>query len=89
MNKSQVDIVFREGESPLVKVKSGPYEGLAFVLGAVSFPDENKPIMRFNYDIIQGKFGRTQMLEQEIGDLIQELILERLQDKTLIYANGT
>jgi len=67
------------------------FNGVVFNFGAVEFPDEDQPVLRFDYNIIEGdvKVDRKVYFEQTIGDILVELIEQALQKQELIYRGGT
>jgi hypothetical protein len=67
------------------------FNDVVFNFGAVEFPDENEPILRFDYNIIEGdvKANKKKEFEQTIGDILVELIEQALKKQELIYRGGT
>ena len=67
------------------------FNNVVFNFGAVEFPDENEPILRFDYNIIEGdvKVNKQKDFENTIGDILVELIEQALKNKDLIYKGGT
>lgn len=67
------------------------FNDVVFNFGAVEFPDEDQPVLRFDYNIIEGdvKVDRKVYFEQTIGDILVELIEQALQKQELIYRGGT
>jgi hypothetical protein len=67
------------------------FNDVVFNFGAVEFPDEDQPILRFDYNIIEGdvKVNRKVAFEQTIGDILVELIEQALTKQELIYRGGT
>ena len=67
------------------------FNNVVFNFGAVEFPDENEPILRFDYNIIEGdvKLNKQKDFENTIGDILVELIEQALKNKDLIYKGGT
>lgn len=73
-----------------ITIKTGPFAGVVYNIGEVSFPDEDEPIISFAYDVVSGEVLESQKSEFEkfIGDSLLEMIKEALEDKTLVFKGG-
>ena len=67
------------------------FNDVVFNFGAVEFPDEDQPILRFDYNILEGdvKVHKQKEFENTIGDILVELIEQALTKQELIYRGGT
>lgn len=83
-----------EGNYPVLCLY-GEYEGIHVKLGEVSFSDPEEgsedATMHFNYDITEGLLDKNQVeaFELYVGDIIVEIIQDRLEKGDLIYTGGT
>ena len=73
----------------VIKINSGPFAGISYILGDVSFPDENEPILQFKYDIVDGEPDDIQAFEKFVGDALVEMLRKSLEEQTLVYKGGT
>lgn len=83
-------VEYLEGDEglPFIRILDEAYAGVCVRLGAVSFPDEDEPVMQFQYDIIEGAVSDIKTFEQDLGDFIVSAIEERLRAKSLLFAGG-
>lgn len=67
------------------------FNNVVFNFGAVEFPDESQPILRFDYTILEGTVAKNTQgeFENTIGDILVELIEKALERHELIYKGGT
>lgn len=89
MKTDNVRIEYKDGETPTLHVVNGKYLGLAFKIGSVNFPDDDQPIMQYDYEILSEGVEHSEDLGNEIGELIAEMIQNMLKENSLVYANGT
>jgi hypothetical protein len=85
----EVEYLTDDQDMPYIRVLSDPWVGVCVKTGAISFPDENEPVMQFEYDIIEGVVEDKQVFEQRLGDFIVSVIEEQLKTKSLLYTGGT
>ena len=76
-----------------IKLTEYPYEGIIISYGQVNFiPDEENDTLRikFDYDILEGNVPdwNKPKFEQYIGELLQELIHQGIQENSLTYTGG-
>ena len=57
--------------------------GLRFVVNDISFPDENEPILSFNYDLLCDPMFPKEEYEKMIGDWITHVLTCAAEDQTL------
>jgi len=78
-----------------IKLTEGAFEGIIYTYGKVSFdPDEknDKLHLKFEYEILEnGDKGMTDMkpFEAYIGDILQELLHQGVEQNNLTYTGGT
>lgn len=65
-----------------------PWIGVQYTIGEVSFPDENEPIMSFEYDIISGVVEDRPAFEKYVGDSLVEMIIAGLEDSSVVFKGG-
>lgn len=76
-----------------IKLTEYPYEGIIITYGQVNFePDEQNDTLKikFEYDILEGNVPdwNKPKFEQYIGDLLQELIHQGIEENSLTYTGG-
>ena len=89
IDKEKIEFLIGDDDVPFIRIIDGEYAGISLTLGAVSFPDENEPILSFDYNIIEGSVYNHDKLVKDLGDLVVALIEDRLANGELIYKNGT
>lgn len=72
----------------VMKINSGEFSGVSFVIGKISFPDENEPIMNFTYDVLKGSVSDVPKFEKFIGDSIIQMLIEGMKQNTIPYKGG-
>lgn len=73
----------------VIKINSGPFAGISYVIGEISFPDENEPILQFHYDIVEGEPDDVPAFEKFVGDAIVEMVKKSLEDHSTVFKGGT
>lgn len=77
-----------------IKLTAGAFEGIIYTYGKVSFDEDeanDKINLHFEYDILDyNDKGLTDKapFEQYIGDILQELIHEGIEQNNLTYTGG-
>lgn len=82
---------FLEGDDgrPFIRILDGEYAGVCVLIGGISFPDPDEPVMSYQYDIIEGSVSNTSEFEKHLGDALVDMILERLKNqKPILYKGG-
>ena len=72
-----------------IKILSGEFSGCVYTFGKVEFPDENEPILSFDYNLIEGKVDDRKKFENTIGDILVQLLQKAMEQKELIFKGGT
>lgn len=75
-----------------VKILSGDFNGCVFNFGKVEFPNENEPILSFEYNHLEGESGgedKKKEYETTIGNILVELIRKAIESRELIFTGGT
>lgn len=75
-----------------VKILSGKFSGCVFNFGKVEFPNENEPILSFEYNHLDGENGgedSKKEYETTIGNILVELIRKAIENRELIFTGGT
>ncbi len=75
-----------------VKILSGKYSGCVFNFGKVEFPNEEEPILSFEYNHLEGENGgedSKKEYETTIGNILVELIRKAIENRELIFTGGT
>jgi hypothetical protein len=72
-----------------IKILSGEFSGCVYTFGKVEFPDENEPILSFDYNLIEGKVDDKKKFENTIGDILVQLLQKAIEQKELIFKGGT
>jgi hypothetical protein len=68
----------------------GAWAGAVFTIGSVRFPDEDKPILQFDYDLeTPTPENNIKDLENTIGDILVDMIQRGLEKQELVYKGGT
>ena len=75
-----------------LRLTDGPYKGMIYTYGKVSFDEEGteKVHMNFEYDIIQDDgvtYNEDEFVEY-IGHILQHLINKQLQENSITYTGG-
>lgn len=73
----------------VIKINSGLFAGICYVLGEVNFPDEDEPILQFQYDIVEGEPDDVEAFEKFVGDALVEMLKRSLEDRTTVFKGGT
>lgn len=74
-----------------IKLTDAPYSGIIFNYGKVSFDEQEDNLkIRFEYDILDdgGVKYDKQELEQYLGDMLQEFIVQGIYENSLTYTGG-
>lgn len=75
-----------------LKLTDGPYKGIIYSYGKVSFDEEGDTCkLNFDYEIQDASSTNyvTEEFEQYIGDLLQFIIMDQLQKNEVVYTGGT
>lgn len=75
-----------------VKILSGKFDGCVFNFGKVEFPNEDEPILSFEYNHLEGDNGgedSKKEYETTIGNILVELLRKALENRELIFTGGT
>lgn len=93
MNNSQFDFSYAHSEvykdKIVIKINSGPFAGISYVLGEVSFPDEDEPILQFHYELVEGKPDDVPAFEKFVGDALVEMLKKSLEEHSTVFKGGT
>ena len=77
-----------------IKLTENPFDGIIYTYGKVSFEEDelnDKLKIHFDYEILDYAnkvLTDTKPFEQYIGDILQELIHEGIENNNLTYAGG-
>ena len=75
-----------------IKLTSGPYEGIIFSYGRVSFeeqPDDTCKL-HFEYEIHENHMEYVkEEFEHYLGDLLSLILMDELQKNNITYTGGT
>jgi hypothetical protein len=73
-----------------VKIQSGEFTGIIFNFGKVEFPDENEPILKFEYNLLEGAVedSRKQIFEKTMGDMLVDLLRKAMEQKEISFKGG-
>lgn len=72
-----------------IKILSGEFSGCLFNFGRVEFPDENEPILSFDYNLLEGVAADKEKFETTIGDILVQLLQKALDNQELIFKGGS
>ena len=92
--KAYIVLEHKHNGMQAVKLLEHPFAGIIYSYGKVEFfPDEknDKLSIKFEYEILDkaGKeFGSMEPFEKYIGDILQEIIHEGIQENSLTYTGG-
>jgi hypothetical protein len=94
-DKPYIVVESRKSGVEAVKLTSGPFSGIIFSYGKVSFEEINDGVddtckMNFEYDVHEdaGVTYKTEEFEMYIGELLKFIILEELQNNSISYTGG-
>ncbi len=73
----------------VIKINQGPFAGISYILGEVTFPDEDEPILQFQYDIVEGEPDDRPAFEKFVGDALVEMLKKSLEEQTTVFKGGT
>lgn len=73
----------------VIKINSGPFAGISYILGEVTFPDEDEPILQFQYDIVEGMPEDREAFEKFVGDALVEMLRKSLEEHSTVFKGGT
>lgn len=92
MNNSEFDFSYvpstEHTDKIVIKINSGHFAGISYVLGEVNFPDEDEPILQFQYDIVEGKPEDKDAFDKFVGDALVEMLKRSLEDHTTVFKGG-
>ena len=77
IDKAHVEYLEGDDGVPYLRIIDGEFTGISLKIGAISFPDEDQPVMQFQYDIIEGTLDDVRLFENALGDFIVRLLEER------------
>ena len=90
IDPASIRIEVKEGETPRIHIETGPYSGVVYSYVSASFPDENEPILKFEYTIHESPVEIVASeFEHAIGDILVELIRSQLESGEIVYHGGT
>lgn len=84
-------VVFSDYDTDKTKmtITVGPDSGVEFVFGKIWFPDENEPILSFDYDIVsEQKPVDLDAFRNIMGAVLQAAILKAVGEGSAVYAGG-
>ena len=93
-NPRYVVVESRHDGLEAIKLTEGAFEGIIYTYGRVTFDEDeanDKIHLRFDYEILDyNDRGLTDKapFEQYIGDILQELIHEGIEQNNLTYTGG-
>ena len=89
MSFETIDYIDTEGNKVIaIELTSGECSGLIYSYGAVSFPDQDEPILQFEYTLHEGVVSDNEKFKNIIGDILVEIIEESVKNKDTIFAGG-
>ncbi len=80
-----------KGENDRIKLTEGPYKGIIFSYGAVSFDEVGDHLkLKFEYDVHEaaGVSYVQSELEQHLGELLQLILVDQLMKNEVVYTGG-
>ena len=81
----------RTGEQDRIKLTEGDYSGILFSYGVVRFDEQGDTCkLHFEYEVHEdaGVTYIKEELEQYLGDLLQFIIMDQLQQNSISYTGG-
>lgn len=75
-----------------IEITLGEFAGIKYNYGRTWFPDEDQPILSFEYDIISEKKPSDimkQEFEQLLGNILMEMLKKAIAEQSVVYAGGT
>lgn len=75
-----------------VRLQDIRFDGIMVVYDRVQLlPEGDHAVLSFDYDILRNisKDYKREDLEEHLGELLEELIRERLKTNSLVYSGGT
>lgn len=74
-----------------IKLTSGPYEGIIFSYGKVSFDEQGDTCkLNFQYEVHENQIEYDKKeFEFYIGELLQFIMIDELQKNNITYTGGT
>lgn len=93
MNNSEFDFSYVPSDvykdKIVIKINSGPFTGISYILGEVTFPDDDEPILQFQYDIVEGEPDDREAFEKFVGDALVEMLKKSLEEQSTVFKGGT
>lgn len=78
-----------EGEHHIT-INEGAFIGTTYKYGRVWFPDEDEPILSFDYDVIsEPKPVFKEQFETLVGEILVAMIKKSLEEHSTVFAGGT
>lgn len=75
-----------------IEITLGDFAGIKYNYGRTWFPDEDQPILSFEYDIISEKKPSDiikKEFEQFIGDVLMIMLKKAIAEESVVYSGGT
>lgn len=76
----------------VITVINGDFTGTKFSYGKVWFPNEDEPVLAFEYDILSETYWlpeRADAFKQEAGQLLEAMLRKQIEDGDLVFKGGT
>ncbi len=74
-----------------IEITLGQFAGIKYNYGRTWFPDEDQPVLSFEYDIISEKKPSDIMkneFEQMIGNVLMEMLKKAIAEESVVYSGG-
>jgi hypothetical protein len=89
MSHEIIDYVNAEGKNEIAfELTSGKFSGVIYSYGEVSFPDENEPILHFEYVLHKGEIDNLDEFRDIIGDILVTVLEESMVNQSTVYYGG-
>ena len=75
-----------------IRILSGKFTGCLFNFGKVEFPNEDEPVLSFEYNHLDGDNGGEESkkeYETTIGNILVEVLRKAIENRELIFTGGT
>lgn len=75
-----------------ITITQGDFTGVTFKFGRTWFPDEDQPILSFEYDLISEAGPTDESLPEFrllLGNILQNMLIKAIESQGVVYTGGT
>lgn len=89
MSYEILDYIDSKGDKVVAfELTSEEHTGLIYSYGVVKFPEDNEPVLQFEYTLHEGTITNQEKFRTTIGDILVSVIEESMVNKDTIFTGG-